>query len=252
MLYAVKNCGLALKDVDTERGTVSGYFSEFNSQDSDEDIILPGAYDKTVQENGPESRQPRIKHFLDHDPTKVPSVLTKLAPDTKGLRYDGKTGRHTLGRDFLLMCQDGIITEHSVGFETVKSEKNTDSRSGRGQIIQEIKLWEGSSLQAWGANPNTPLLGAKSLSEADRVSLLAKMSERLNTLTRALKGAYSDDLCERLEIQAAQLDALCKSLFTAPLDPEQPATPATEKAEEPGFDLTDLMKAFTPKSILLP
>lgn len=223
MLYLIKNCGLAIKDVDTERGTVSGYFSAFGNQDSDEDIILPGSYGKTIQENGPKSSKPRIKHLLDHNTTKAVALLTNLEEDSFGLRYDSKTGRHTLGRDFLLMCQDGLITEHSVGFGTVKYEPNPDSESGFGRILKELKLWEGSSLQCWGSNPDTPLLGAKSLTEEARATLLAEASAQLTTLTKALKGAYSDDLCERMEIQAAQIESLCKSLTV--LEPA-PATPA--------------------------
>lgn len=239
MLYAIKNCGLALKDVDTERGTVSGYFAAFDSQDSDEDIIQPGAFKKSILESGPESSHPRIKHLLDHDTTKVPAVLTGLEEDTHGLRYTSKAGRHTLGRDFLLMCQDGIITEHSHGFKVVKASQNPGSNSGRGRIITESRLWEGSSLQAWGANHRTPLLGAKSLTASEQATLLVEASTRLASLTRALKGAYSDDLCERLEIQAAQLDALCKSLST-----QEPA-PATPQEVEPSSLIGAFKSSFS-------
>jgi HK97 family phage prohead protease len=246
MQYAIKNCGLAIKDVDTERGTVSGYFSAFNNQDSDEDIIPPGAYAKTIQEVGPNSAHPRVKHLLDHDTRKGVAKILSLEEDSIGLRYDSKAGRHTNGRDFLLMCQDGIITEHSVGFDTVKSEPNSSSQSGQGRILKELKLWEGSSLQAWGANPNTPVLGAKSMTPAQRDTLLGEYMDRLLVLTKALKGAYSDDLCERLEIQVAQLDALCKSLIAAPLEEEKPLTESTLPIE-PDFKAGDLIGSFTSK-----
>lgn len=231
MLYLIKNCGLAIKDVDTERGTVSGYFSAFGNQDSDEDIILPGAYAKTIQEAGPNSAHPRIKHLLDHDTRKGVAKIVALEEDAIGLRYDSKAGRHTNGRDFLLMCQDGIITEHSVGFDPVKFEANPASESGFGKMLKELRLWEGSSLQAWGANPNTPVLGAKSMTASQRDTLLTDYTDRLHVLTKALKGAFSDDLCERLEIQAAQIAALCKSLTVA--EPAavtpSPAEPSSEK-----------------------
>lgn len=239
MLYAIKNCGLAFKDVDTERGTVSGYFAAFDSQDSDEDIIKAGAFKKSISESGPSSNHPRIKHLLDHDTTKVPAVLTALEEDAHGLRYTSKAGRHTLGRDFVLMCQDGIITEHSHGFNVVKSGSNPESTSGRGRVITESRLWEGSSLQAWGANHRTPLLGAKSLTATEQATLLAEATGRLSTLTRALKGAYSDDLCERLEIQAAQLEALCKSLT-----PTEPA-PATLEQVEPSSLIGAFQSSFS-------
>lgn len=244
MGYAVKNASLAIKDVDTERGTVSGYFNAFDNEDSDEDISVKGAFAKTIAENGPGSGNFRIKHLLDHDTTKAVTVLERLEEDSFGLRYDGKAGRHTLSRDFLLMCQDGFITEHSFGYDVIKAVPNPNSKSGYGRIITEYKLWEGSSLQCWGVNPNTPLIGAKSLSGAESASLLRKLTERLATLTKALKGAYSDDLCERLEIQAAQIDALCKSLITeqTPSLPAEEPAPVTPEVVEPNW--TELATVF--------
>ncbi len=241
MEYGIKSYGLAIKDVDSSKGIVTGYFAAFDNVDSDGDIIRKGAFAKSIAERGPASSQFNIKHLLDHNTTRSVGVLQTLAEDNHGLYYESKAGRHSLGRDFLLMCEDGLITEHSIGFKWVqgKSERRAD-----GTVVRhEVHLKEGSSLQCWGANGNTPLTGVKAegMSADEREKALAELFARQSKLTKALKGAYSDDLCELLEIQALQIESFCKSLLATPsLDGSQePAPAATSAPEEP----TDSQKA---------
>lgn len=249
MLYGVKNFSLPLsiKDVDTTQGIVTGYFAAFDNVDSDGDIIRRGAFAKSIAERGPGSAQPSIKHLLDHNTTKAVGVLLKLEEDAHGLRYESKAGRHTLGRDFLMMCQDGLITEHSIGFRWVQGKSE---RQQNGTVVRhEVHLKEGSSLQCWGANSATPLLGVKaeSLTKDERDTALTEAFARWHRLQKALKGAYSDDLCELLELQAAQTEALCKSLIADPTTSlptdEEPAGKATSV---PVVEPTDgeLLKLF--------
>jgi HK97 family phage prohead protease len=236
MLYEVKNYSLplAIKDVDSKQGIVTGYFAAFDNVDSDGDIIRKGAFKKSIEERGPASGQPSIKHLLDHNTTKAVGVLQKLEEDGHGLRYESKAGRHALGRDFLLMAEDGLITEHSIGFRWVQGKSE---RQQNGTVIRhEVHLKEGSSLQAWGANSSTPLLGVKSeaMTAPERETALKELFERHHKLTKALKGAYSDDLCELMEIQALQIESFCKSLLATPsLESKEPAPAVTSDATEP-------------------
>ena len=71
-----------VKDVDAKQGIVTGYFSVFGNKDSDGDVIVPGAFKKTLMENGPESEGKRIKHLLQHDvdrPLSKPNVLKETS-----------------------------------------------------------------------------------------------------------------------------------------------------------------------------
>lgn len=179
-LYLTKGYSEGVKDVDTVKGIVTGYFSSFGNKDSDGDIIQKGAYTKSINENFD-----RIKHLLDHDRTKAVGKMQVLKQDDFGLYYESKAGRHTLGQDFLKMAEDGIITEHSVGFQTIKENQSKEENAN---IITEVRLLEGSSLQTWGSNQFTPLMGIKS--EKDVITLFL-------TLEKALKnGTYSDECFE--------------------------------------------------------
>jgi phage head maturation protease len=51
-----------LVDADEKKGIVKGYASYFNNKDSDSDIIRPGAYAKTIKENGH-----RVKYLYQHN-----------------------------------------------------------------------------------------------------------------------------------------------------------------------------------------
>lgn len=188
-----KSLDNSVKDIDTKKGVVSGYFSAFGNLDSDGDIIEKGAYDRTIRERGPKSNQPRIKHLKNHDSRQAPGRLTELSEDGFGLFFVSQLARSgkdftTLARDTLIEYDAGIITEHSVGFETI-----TERTENENNVITEIRLWEGSSLSAWGANSNTPATGVK-----DQKDDLIKYFKYLE---KALKiGEFSDQKLKELEI----------------------------------------------------
>lgn len=204
----------SIKDVDDRRRVVTGYFSSFNVVDADGDMIVRGAFAKTIKENGPESEKPRIKHLLNHDTFKPIGVLTKLVEDNYGLYYESRIGTHSTGNDFVKMAMDGLITEHSIGYRAIIAEDVSKDRSimegGLLRIIKEIRLYEGSSLTAWGANPDTPLLEIKS--EID----IKKLIEKAEAIDRFCRNSTAtDDTIESLLIYNKQLvQLLAKSVAT--------------------------------------
>jgi HK97 family phage prohead protease len=196
-----------IKDVDGKKGVVTGYFANFNSVDSDGDIIKPGAFSKTIKEWGPGSTQPRIKHLLNHNPQQPLGVLQTLKEDAAGLLYQSHLGTHELGQDFIKMADSGLITEHSIGYKTIKYSqlKPYEEYQGKdGEAIrelQELKLYEGSSLTAWGANSNTPLLSVKSGDLVKRNELIEKFCRNSTasdaTIEFLLK--YNKELVQAIE-----------------------------------------------------
>lgn len=122
-VFSYKDCDIVtetmpitIKDIDGKKGVVTGYFAHFDSIDSDGDIIKKGSFIKTLSEQGPFSRKPRIKHLLNHDTNQPLGVLTDLREDNYGLFYESKLGTHSLGEDFVKMVESGLITEHSIGY----------------------------------------------------------------------------------------------------------------------------------------
>jgi len=167
----------SIKDMDMKEGIVTGYAASFDTLDADRDIIMQGAFSKTIKEQGPKSTQPRIKHLLNHNTSQPIGNPLSLMEDAKGLLYESKVGSNSIAQDFLKMVDSGLITEHSIGFSTVRKTITNPDADWREQTTQihEVKLYEFSSLTAWGANQNTPLIGVKSLKTVeDRIANLIK------------------------------------------------------------------------------
>lgn len=212
----------SIKDVDGKKGIVTGYFSHFDNVDSDGDIIRKGAFAKTILENGPNSARPRIKHLFNHNPTQPLGKLMLLTEDSTGLYYESQVGTHTLGQDFVKMVESGLITEHSIGYQVIKrNELNSfDNYMKNPELgwreLTELKLYEGSSLSAWGANMLTPITGLKSEIK------LSDLIERQKSVERFCRNSdASDETIESLLLHSKQLTQLIITLRTEP-DNTQP------------------------------
>ena len=201
-----------IKDIDLQKRTVQAYYYNSQTVDSDNDIILPGAYAKSITERGPKSALPRIKHLFNH--WDAAGVILELGENENGGWFLSKLGRHQVGRDVLTMYDDGIITEHSHGFEVVKTgEDRIEDKDVR--VIKEGVLWEVTSLDKWGANQNTPVIKSR-----DDYNYWVKKLDKLNKAFAS--GNYSDEAFELLEIQLKQIQEIFRKFE---LKPEQPSTP---------------------------
>ncbi len=204
MVRQYKSNEAKVKDVDSKQGLVKAYFAVFGNIDSDGDIIEPGSFTKTIKERGPEGSG-RIKHFKWHSSRDVPGRIQELGEDEFGGWFISKLSNTTLGKDTLIEYEEGIITEHSHGFEIIKEDHD---ESGINHI-RESKLWEVSSLTAWGANPLTRVDFVKDIK--DEKTLL----EAIEHITKYLTiGRFSDQLLKDLEQKYSQLTTIYNSLIT--------------------------------------
>ena len=197
-----KNYNATIKDLDVATGIVTGYFSQFNSIDLDGDVIMPGAFTKTIAERGPDSSKPEIAYLWQHDTTKPLGKLLVLREDNFGLYFEAKMSDTTWGEDALKLYRDGVITQHSIGYQVIKSVETTMDMEEEVEAIYEVKLWEGSAV-TFGANPNTPFTGFKSVEERE---------DRIKTLVKAIKnGSYTDETFGLIEFELLKLVSLAKT-----------------------------------------
>jgi len=217
-MMLTKNLSLSVKGLDIKNRIVEGYFAAFDKADSDNDVFVKGAFAKSISERGPKGSK-RIKHLFNHWDTV--GVLQELYEDDFGLHYVSVIGNHRLGEDVLKMYEDGIITEHSVGFQTI--DDKIEITNGI-RYLKEVKLWEGSSLDKWGANEWTPVVK----SEADRMEQLRIIAGKMELINKALTGRtnYSDETYSELTIKLQSLETMIKSLVAV-----QPANNPTEPNE---------------------
>ena len=204
---------MMLKDIDEKQGRILGYFSKFGNIDSDKDMIMPGAYARTLKNNAA-----RIKHLYQHDPLKPLSGVKNsrliLSEDSNGLFFDSTISQTSYGKDVIQLYADGVIDEHSVGFNTVK-----EAEKGNYREIQEIKLWEGSTV-TWGANHLAGTSDVKSLSKEDAI-------KKMDIVLKAFRnGKYeNEEVFDLLEIYHKQLQQIIIDLTVKTTEPPQSTLP---------------------------
>ena len=241
------------KDVDGKKGIITGYASVFNNEDSDGDTIIPGAFTKTIAERGPLSTQPRIKFLRNHYPWEPVGVLQVLQEDQKGLYYEAQAGTHSIGIDTVKMIESGLITEHSIGFETVRKtvvDPDADWRD-RKQILQELKLWELSALTAWGANEQTGGAALKSMGKDAYVKMLNDRQKALEKF--CANTTATDETIELLLLESKQLTQIILDISQKSTAPEKPTPPDEGRKSEVSTLPEGITDAFTTfkKSLIL-
>ena len=206
-----------IKDLDNSKREVAIYLSTFDALDSDNDIIKKGAFKKSITDRGPASESNRKVAFLRfHDWTKPIGTFKSLEEDERGLFAVGKLGNSTIGEDAFNDYKDGIIKEHSIGFQYIKDKTNfVEDKSIEGggfHEVKEVKLWEGSAV-TFGANEFTNVVDVKGELRQDKAD---ELFNEITTIQKALKeGQGTDDRLESLEMRlkylTTQITLLAKS-----------------------------------------
>lgn len=208
-LYSTKSA-LEIKDLDTENRKVAIYLAKFGNIDSDNDMFVKGAFSKSLQERGPESTSNRKIAFLRHHNWEMPiGKFLELKEDDNGLYAVGQLGRSTIGEDAFKDYEDGIIREHSIGFQYIadKAKWMDDSTKEEGGFFQlnEVKLFEGSAV-TFGANEMTNVV--EIVKSGNKESHIIKIAEELQIIIKALaNGKGTDERLYELEMKAKFLSS---------------------------------------------
>lgn len=199
----------SVTDVDETQGLVKGLGSVFGNIDSDGDIIVKGAYTKTIQEN-----RDRIKYLYQHRLDKPIGTMKELNELEQGLEFVAQLAVKTrLGRDVMEMIKAGVITENSVGFATVKQDYN---KSEGVNYIKEVKLYEISAVTL-AANPLALIEDIKGDGQSKQELLNEYIEERFSSLEKLIKSNISDELGLAVEFELKSLKDLAKKeVFTKP------------------------------------
>jgi len=169
-----------ISDVDPAKKTFTGYASIFGNKDLDDDITMPGAFKKSISENGPNGTNTIIvlNQHLSWQVLCKPKVLIE---DAKGLYYEAEvTSGATFAEDAVKLIAAGLVEENSYGFQTVKSaiQQPSDDWETWYRELYEVNLYEISPV-TWGANPQARMQGMKSWTKDDLLKREAKLLKAL-------------------------------------------------------------------------
>lgn len=231
-----------LKDIDLKRRRVTGWWASYGNKDFDNDIIEPGAAAKTIMERGPNGSND-IFFLNQHNWMQPHGKPALLMEDTKGIYFESnEMPNTTYSNDSLALYEAGIVIQHSIGFQTIKSDA-TGSWSDGTYIrrIKEIKLYEGSNVTL-GANPNTPFTGFKSLNAI-------QIEDQIKAICKLFKnGTLTDETFGILEIALKQLQLQSFELGKKSLENQEPKI-ITPLINEPIAEI-EIIKNFTNSLVL--
>lgn len=201
-----------VKDVSPKEGIVIGYASTFGNADMVDDIVTRGAFKRTLTNRGA-----KVKALWQHDAFQPIGIPTRMTEDDTGLYTETRISMTRTGRDALKLVEDGVITDLSIGFDTLDWAYDEDGH----RLLKELRLWE-YSLVTFPANPEANILGTKSPDAANT------MARQMLALEKSLTTGdwHDDDFAEALALQLKQWRA---ALTTTPSTSDHaPPPPAVD------------------------
>lgn len=157
----------------TDAGLFEGYASTFGERDLGGDIVVFGAFAKSLRSSGTKG----VKMFADHDRRKRIGVWTDITEDEKGLFVKGRLLLEKQdGKDAYIDLKEGVIDAMSIGYHAV--DHSYDGRR-KARMLKEVKLME-ISLVPFGMNENARVTGVKS---ADEIKTIREFEEALRNGT---------------------------------------------------------------------
>jgi HK97 family phage prohead protease len=128
-----KEFKFTLEGVDEEKGTFRGYASVWDVVDSMGDVVMKGAFKRTLKDNK------QFPLLWSHN-LMEPIGIIEAKEDSRGLAVQGQLNVDVQrGREIRSLMRQGAVTGLSIGFQTVRDEQ--DKETGY-RHLTEAKLWE--------------------------------------------------------------------------------------------------------------
>jgi HK97 family phage prohead protease len=211
-----------IKDIDASKREVTFAFSKFD-YDSDNDLTISTAFDKTIAESGPEGAN-RIRHVWNHSRQNHPiGALQKMWRDDEYAYAISKILTNPDAVAVMEAYEEGAINEHSYWGRSF----NTGVNERGGKLIKEIKLMEVSTV-LWGAQENAKLLSMIKSGDKPEPFII----EHLKSLRAWVKkSSATDDFLENLETELMKAEEILESL-------EKSGQPPLPEPEQPKIELS--------------
>ena len=140
----------SLKDREFE-----GHGSIFGNEDLGGDIVMPGAFKRTLKQYQEKGDLPLM--FWMHDPSRVAGKWTDMYEDGDGLRVKGVLADTPLGNEIRTLLQMDAVKGLSIGYRTLDDDYDKHGR----RLLKELELWE-VSVVSLPMNPLAQVAHAKS------------------------------------------------------------------------------------------
>ena len=139
-------------------GSFEGFLAVFDEIDSYADIVVKGAFAKSLADHSKKGRMPAL--LWQHDTREPIGIYTEMRETDKGLLVKGELFVHDIpkAKQAYTLLKAGGLSGMSIGFRTVESELREDGV----RLLKEIELLEGS-LVTFPAQDNARVASVKSM-----------------------------------------------------------------------------------------
>ncbi len=149
-----KTIPFEIKEIDASSGAFSGYCSVFNNIDAQNEVVMPGAFAKTLAE-----RFGRVKVCWQHDWKAPIGKPLEIREDEHGLHVKAMISDTAVGRDVRTLMKDGVVSELSIGYDVIQDAWRDDNGKSV-RMLKELRLYEISPV-TMAANPMAVITGVK-------------------------------------------------------------------------------------------
>lgn len=186
-LIDYKYFNVEVKNVDETGRRVSGYFAAFGNKDLAGDIIIKGAFAKSIADRGP-GKPNQIAFCWQHNISEPLGYIDVLKEDDYGLYFEAVIDKFELGDRTLTQLKSGTLKQFSIGFNYIWDKVEYDTTLDA-FICKELYLAEGSVVTL-ACNPMAVFAGMKAEQREDeRIRLQTEIEVELKALglTRSFK-----------------------------------------------------------------
>lgn len=151
-MTATLNFSLELKSLSDRQ--FEGHGSVFGNVDLGGDVVLPGAFKRTLRAHKQAESMPAM--FWMHKPDQVAGAWLDMREDAKGLYVRGELAETPLGNEMRTLLGMKAVRGLSIGYRTVESDYDNDGN----RLLKEVDLWE-VSIVSMAMNPLAKVEAAK-------------------------------------------------------------------------------------------
>jgi uncharacterized protein len=160
---------------------IEGYAAVFGNRDAYGDIIMPGAFERSLRE------RPDVKVLYQHNPREPIGKQEAATEDDFGLAVIGAlTNTDLVTKTVVPLLLDGVITGLSIGYNVMEEDYDGDLEAW---LLKDIELFEWSPV-TFPANELATISTVKELGTRNAENI-ARFERHAKTLVHLLEGHFA-------------------------------------------------------------
>jgi HK97 family phage prohead protease len=191
-------------DDEENKGMFSGYGSIFNNKDLGNDVMMEGAFAKSIASKGARG----VKLLYQHKADEPIGVFDEIIEDRKGLKVKGRLAMGTQkGKEVYELMKMGAIDGLSIGYRVSPKGAHYDEK-GKRRMLKEVDLMEISAV-TFPMNPRARIQAVKGSGKSVREweVILREAGELSRSQSKVAANAVHKALDQR-EVDNEQTDVI--------------------------------------------